>query len=445
MPEPVAPATLGVQIHQPEAQLGVAFTDGRPPVILHRHDLLERTRASLGVYSRRDAQTFVALKRRAARFGPVICKGLYRPPDRRWFAMQLDAVRAAYKGLINLRTLGNGSARALIDQLFETSEIRILLYHLAIETGLTIEERGSDVAFLGYSLWIVGRWRIVAGGMGAYSNALGEAARGAGVELLCSTPATRILFDGGQAVGVETTAGRFEATQGVVAAVPILTLFDKLLDANDLSAAEKAEIEMLRQQRLTRISTSFYCLEQAPNYKSAQHDPEINRCLKTVIGYRSPADVVAMEYDLSRGLLPRPGGVVRVHSLWDSSLSPPGRHAAAVDSRFPSSDSLDAAEWSAVEAAYPAAFLESWASACDGGLSALGTMGDFGASFERRMLIRMGESQFRASADRLYFAGPGMYPGGGIHGACGLNAAQVILADVRQRGGGRTPATPFPT
>lgn len=430
MPGPVAPATLGVELHHPEAQLGVAFADGRPPVILHRPDLLAWTRASLGVYSRRDAATYAALKQRSARFGALIRRGLYGPPARAWFAEQADAVRAAYKGHVNERSLGTGSARMLIDSLFEAPEVRILLYHLATETGLALEEPGSDLAFLGYSLWIAGRWRIPHGGMGAYAEALGRAATEAGAKIECSTPVSRIIVEQGRALGVETVAGTARrASHAVLAAIPLLDTFE-FVDQAAIAPTEREELAAFRRQRSGAIAGSSFCLAAAPRYKSARHDQQINACLKTVVGHESPADVLAQNADIAAGLLPRPAGVIRVHSLWDATQAPAGRHSAAADSVFPAADIIGPDSWRMVEQAFPEAFVAMWSGYCEEDLTPpLAMASDLSSPFERRMLIRMGTDQYRASIGGLYLAGPGIYPGGGVHGACGYNAARTILSD----------------
>lgn len=430
MPAAVAPATLGVELHHPEAQLGVAFADGRPPVILHRPDLLARTRASLAVYSRKDAATYAALKQRSTRFGALIRRGLYGPPDRAWFAEQAEAVRAAYRGHVDMRSMGSGSARTLIDSLFEAPEVRILLYHLATETGLALEERGGDIAFLGYSLWIAGRWRIPIGGMGAYAEALGRAAMANGVKIECSTRVARIIVEQGRAAGVETAAGAvLRASRAVLAATPILDSF-AMVDPAAIGAAERDELAAFRRQQPGSIAGSFFCLTGRPRYKSARHDPQIDACLKTVVGHESPADVLGQEADVRAGLLPRPAGVIRMHSLWDATQAPPGQHAAAADSAFPAASSLDADSWRMVERAFPEAFLRMWNLYCeDGPIAPLAMASDLSAPFERRMLIRIGADQYRASVGGLYLAGPGIYPGGGVHGACGHNAARTILSD----------------
>jgi phytoene dehydrogenase-like protein len=295
-----------------------------------------------------------------------------------------------------------------------------------------LEERGGDVAFLGYSLWIAGRWRIPVGGMGAYAKALGDAAETAGAKIACSTRVARIILDGGRAVGVETAAGRtIRALRGVLAATPILDTLDGMVDAAAIAPRERDELTAFRRQRPASIATSLFCLTQAPHYKSASHDPQIDACLKTIVGHETPADVLTHHADLRAGLLPKPAGVVRVHSLWDPTQAPDGRHVAGVDSGFPAASCFDGDNWRMVEAAFPDAFLEVWSKArADALAPPLAMSSDLSSPFERRMLVRMGSGQYRASIRGLYLAGPGIYPGGGVHGACGRNAARTILDDI---------------
>ncbi|MCZ7630964.1 MAG: FAD-dependent oxidoreductase [Microthrixaceae bacterium] len=71
---------LGLRTVTPDAQAGIAFADGRPPVILHRPELLDRTHKSISQYSKADADTFVEVKKRAANFQQLLAVGLYNPP-----------------------------------------------------------------------------------------------------------------------------------------------------------------------------------------------------------------------------------------------------------------------------------------------------------------------------------------------------------------------------
>lgn len=430
MPRSIAPTTLGVELLQPQAQLGVAFSDGRPPTILHRPDALDRTLANLSNYSGADARAYCNLKRRSAALGPMIAKGLYSAPSRDWFDAQAGAVKRALGSLCPKR-LGEYSARTLIDRLFVTPEIRLLLYLLALETGVPLDDVGSDVAFLGYSLWIAGRWRIPAGGMFSYSNALLQAALDLGVKVQTSTPVARILVANGKAVGVETAQGEhLVASTGIVAAISLLSVYDRLSPVGP-TPSEATELESFRRAGPSSIGTSVFCLERAPSYTSARHDPQINKCLKVAIGYDCPADLLAQISDVQTGRLPRPGGVVRVHSLLDPTLAPTPHHVAGVDSSFPSEGMLNDDMWDMIKQSFPSALDGCWRTYLDEQPVTLASAMSFdhGESFERRLLLRFGAEQYRSNVPGLYLGGPGVYPGGGVHGACGANAARTLLTD----------------
>lgn len=436
LPSGIKPSDLGVKLIQPEAQFGVAFVDGRPPVILHRPDMLAKTQASLSVYSRTDASKYVEMKRRSAKLTPILRQGLYAPADTAWFEKQREAVKQALGPFCGGNKLGRRTARQLIDSHFQTSEIRILLYALTLETGVGLEDPGSDLAFLSFTLWVAGRWRIPVGGMQSYSDALYQAGRSAGAQLTVATPVERVLVERGRAVGVQTSGGGFiGASLAVVAATPVLNLFDKLLSEYEISSAEQVELEKFRRTSLSSIGTSAFCLDWTPLYKSGVHDRQIDRCLKTIVGFETPADVLDQQASVRAGLLPSPAGTVRIQSLWDATMAPSGHHMAAVDSSFPPMAAMDRDDWRMVQAAFPTAFFETWqrylVEDCEAPPMTMSL--DDGLAFERRMLMRLGAAQYRTSVDSLYMAGPGVYPGGGMHGACGQNAAAVIISDLLRR------------
>jgi phytoene dehydrogenase-like protein len=424
----------GLSLSYPDAQLGLAFRDGRPPVILHRPDLLHRTAVNLGAYSKKDARTYVELKRRSATLGPIIRKGLYASPTPEWFAEQRHAVQLTFGDLCRNRSLGTSTARQVIDDLFRTDEIRMLLYLLVIDCGIATEEVGGDLAFFSLALWIAGRWRLPVGGMQSVSEALHRSAAAAGALVHRGRGVRRILLEDNQAIGIVAADGTVvHAEKAVVGAVPITTLMFELLDSSSLSLTDQSELRRLdSQQGSGSIASSMFCLSDRPHYKSSRHDADINQCCKTIIGYESPADILKSNAENSAGLLPRPAGTIRINTLWDSSQAPRGMHVAGVDSPFPAISSMDAQTWLEVEQSFAAAFFEVWTHYTDNlsTYSALAMQCDATARFERRMLLRLGDSAYRTSVERLYMCGPGTYPGGGVHGANAYNAFHVVLRDL---------------
>src|SRR3972149_8197333 len=59
---------MGARMIYPEAQLGITFADGRPPIVIYRPGLGEKTHASISQYSKHDADTWCEMK------GKVVAK-----------------------------------------------------------------------------------------------------------------------------------------------------------------------------------------------------------------------------------------------------------------------------------------------------------------------------------------------------------------------------------
>jgi phytoene dehydrogenase-like protein len=424
----------GLEFIYPQAQFGLAFCDGRPPIMLHRPDLLDRTSVSLSAYSTRDARTYLELKRRSLALGPVIREGLYSTPTREWFAKQQRAVQLAFGDMCTRDSIGSRTARQVIDDLIRTNEIRMLLYLLAIDCGVAIEEVGGDLAFLGFALWIAGRWRLPVGGMQSVSDGIHRAAAEAGVVVRCGRRVRRILLENNEAIGVLNEDGSVVyADKAIVGAVSIPTLMFELLDSSSLSVQDQSELRLFdREQRGGSIATSMICLNDRPHYKSSRHDAAINQCFKTMIGYESTADILKANAENGTGLLPRPAGTIRINTLWDPSQAPHGLHVAGIDSAFPAVSRMDANMWLEVEETFAQAFFDVWTRYTDNWNpgSVLGMQCDATARFERRMLLRLGDSAYRTSVEKLYMCGPGTYPGGGVHGANAYNAFRVVLRDL---------------
>lgn len=65
---------------KPDAQVGIAFADGRPPLAIYRPELADKTRHSIAHYSRRDAGTFDEIRRKVLDANNYIAAMLYSPP-----------------------------------------------------------------------------------------------------------------------------------------------------------------------------------------------------------------------------------------------------------------------------------------------------------------------------------------------------------------------------
>lgn len=423
----------GLRTIIPEAQHGVCFSDGRPPLILHRADLRARTQASLARYSPRDAETFCALSEEVDALGPLLADGMYAPARRAWFRRQADVVSRIGGKFGIAGTLGTRSAQALIDDLFETPELRTLLYQLAAEFGVRLEEVGGDLSLLGVVLWIVGRWRLPIGGMRAVPDALGRVAESEGVHLALEARVTKLDVLNGRIRSIFAPGlGRIRANRLVASSAGLVTTLLGLVGANALSRAETSDLRAFAATPPSTLASLMFCLREPPVYRSGRWDPEINRCFHTVMGFDAPEDVLSHLRAVELGRLAAPAAAIRVNTLWDSSQAPEGLHVAGADALMPSHRSLQPDEWRVVRDTYNAAFLERWAAFAPNMTreNVIADQVELPGDYDRKMRFREGAAQYRTEVRGLYLCGASTYPGGGVHGACGYNAYQAIADDL---------------
>jgi len=446
-------AELGLRTVMPEAQAGITFEDGRPPVILHRPDLLERTHASIARYSKADADTYVELKRRAQSFEELLAVGLYNPPSAVAAQGQEDLLLAALDGIGIPPHFATKSPKVLIDELFETPELQALLYRTCVEWGFPIDQTGTGSALLTFVFWTLGNWKLARGGTHTLAKAMTQACYREGVDLIENTCVERVVVEDGRAVGVEVRGNEVIRAEKVVASNADLqqTLLGMVGDEH-LSDLWVKRAKAFRYGPSHVLATPMFCLYEAPSYTSAKWDPEIDKCFYTMVGFDGPEDTARYIRDAYMGRLPEPAAGTWVNSLWDSAQAPPGRHAATGWYFFPPASSLTTAEWEDVRADYNDRFLARWAAFApnmtpDNVIAQRLYTPD---QMERKNMMLEGDfsngefspdqmgvnrpfpeaSNYRTEIDALYLCGPSAYPGGGVHSACGYNAYKAIAADL---------------
>jgi len=422
-------AHFGLRTVTPEAQHGMAFADGRPPLILHRNDLLERSVENLRAYSRRDARTYARLKAAVTGLDPLMATALYSPPTGEMAEKQIETAR----GLVG-RDASKQSAKSIIDSLFEADEVRAFFYQLAAETGLLVDTPGSAVGFVIFTLWLVGQWRLPIGGMQTYSDALLAAARRAGVDVMTNTIADRIVVRDGTAIAVGIAGhGEIVARQAIASSAGSAATLLGMVPERSLSARERASVRAYAAQDGPSLGSLIFGLRAPPHYRSAHWDPAIDRCFRTVIGYESAARALAHLREIERQLLPAPAAALRVNSLWDASQAPRELHVAGGDVLMPAPNALDAKSWSDVAESYVQAFVTTWGRYAPNVSNEMIVAGAFRPPqpYERALRLRAGSDQYRTEIAQLYLCGASTYPGGGVHGACGYNAFMAIAEDLR--------------
>ena len=348
---------FGARMIKPDCQVGITFADGRPPMLIYRPELEEKTHRSIARYSKHDADTFTEIRRKVMAKDQYIASLVYLPRD-------VDAARAELLQLwmdlgFKLEEIQK-TVKELIDQCFESTELRAILYRQSLEWGVD-PHQGNGVAFVLCTIWLCGMHYMSVGGTHMLGHAMASAALNAGVDLRYNHRVRRILTDDGRATGIELTDGRRIAAKIVVSNLDIRTTCRDLLGLDKTTPAMRDFLDNWRFGPEHCLGTLSFALHEAPDYKSARHDPDINRCFYTIVGYDNAQQVSEYILQAFAGRPPeRPAAGIWINTLWDPSQAPPGKHAMNGWYFFPKASALTEAEWEEVQDTYNARFLELW-------------------------------------------------------------------------------------
>ncbi len=442
----------GLRSIKPENQCGIAFADGRPPIVLHRKDLLQASHDSIAQYSRADADLYVELQRRTMDFGELLAIGIYNPP----FPGMLEGQAALLEALFSDLGITAGHAlktpKDMIDELFETPELRALLYRTSVEFGVSVDLPTAGPQVVTALMWMIGNWRITKGGTHSLAKAMTQVCYREGVDLLENAMVDRIIVDAGRAVGVVTRGREIRARKLVASNADVRQTLLDLVGEDNLSPRWAKRAKDFRYGPSHVLGTPMFALREPPSYRSARWDPAIDRCFYTIVGYDGPEDTIRYIRDAYSGRLPAPAAGTWLNSLWDPSQAPPGQHAASGWYFLPPASALSAEEWSEVRATFNDRFLDRWREFAPNMTrdniiahklytpdqmeeKNLMWEGDF--SNGEMSLDQSGDSRpfpeasdYRTEIDGLYLCGPSTFPGGGVHSACGYNAYKAVAADL---------------
>jgi phytoene dehydrogenase-like protein len=196
----------GLEVYRREASGFAPFPDGS---YLLLYPDAARTRAELERFCPRDVNAYFQFEADVERAADILEPWFMGPPPT--LAQLADAFRA--EGASDLfEPLFTGSVRDLLESRFTDERLMaILATDGLIGTAAGPSDPGTAYVLLhhcmGRALGARGLWGYVRGGMGSVAKSLASAAATHGAEIRAGAAVSRILTDGGRAVGVETESG----------------------------------------------------------------------------------------------------------------------------------------------------------------------------------------------------------------------------------------------
>jgi phytoene dehydrogenase-like protein len=350
--------------------------------------------------------------------------------------------------LIQLMTM---SSADFLDQWFETDVLKATMSASGIiGTFLGIRSPGTAYVLLHHYMGEIDgafrSWGFSRGGTGAISNAIAAAAREAGVEIRTKAPVGKIVVKEGRAAGVVLQSGE-EITANVISSSvdPHLT-FEKFLEPSELPADF---LEGVRRYKFRGSSGKVnIALDALPEFRSLPGD---GAHLRGAISISPSMEYMERAYDDAKygHYSRRPYIDMVIPSLTDPSVAPPGKHVLSCFVQY-APYKLAEGTWDEQREAFGDNVIDTIAEYAPNIkdiivgrqiLTPLDLEREFGLtqgnifqgelSLEQLFFLRpvAGWAYYRTPVDNLYMCGSATHPGGGIMGANGRIASQVILKE----------------
>jgi phytoene dehydrogenase-like protein len=422
----------------------------------------QMTLREIAKFSAKDAEAYPRYEDMLTRIADFLEPLLEQtPPDP--FGGMWDAIRLGRIGW-KFRELGRhvaeeaveiltGAATPILNRWFESDELKATIATDAV-IGAFAPPSHPGTAYvlfhhvMGECNGVRGVWGYVRGGMGMVSESIARAARAHGAEIRTNAPVARIITRDGEAAGVALDDGTELHASVVVSNADANVTFLKLLDSKELPGEFVAAIKRIDYSSATvKINVA---LAEPPQFKALpgtgvgpQHHGTMHIC--------PSLDYIERAYDDAKYGKPSENPMLEctMATALDSTLAPKGNHILSMFIQYAPYHLKDT-NWDVER--------DRFADRC------FDVLNEYAPNFKSSVIARQvlappdmervygltggnimqgamtpanmfsfrpaaGYADYRTPIRGLYLCGAAAHPGGGVMGACGLNAAREILRD----------------
>jgi phytoene dehydrogenase-like protein len=347
------------------------------------------------------------------------------------------------------------SAVDFLDQWFETDVLKATMAASGIiGTFLGVRSPGTAYVLLHHYMGEIDgafrSWGFARGGTGAISDAIGDAAREAGVEIRMETSVSKIIVKDGAAAGVVLANGDYITADIISSSVDPNLTFLQMVGTEHL---EPGFVEDVRRYKYRGSSGKVnLALDALPDFKAIRGE---GPHLRGAISISPSVEYMERAYDEAKygRYSRRPYIDMVIPSLTDPSVAPPGKHVMSCFVQYAPYNLKEGGTWDDHREAFGDTVIDTIAEHAPNikdiilhrqVLTPLDIERTFGLTegnifqgeltLEQLFFLRPapGWAQYRTPVKGLYMCGSATHPGGGIMGAPGKNAAMRILKDGRK-------------
>ena len=415
----------------------------------------ERTAASIGRFSKKDAKAFLeANKKYRGLAADIFAKEPYSPPVPFEEKQAILEKSEAGRQYLEWQPLPIKDA---VCKIFENDVVRGMIGFLSVIRGFEIDSPG--LGFIVPASIAAGvNTQMSKGSSHKLGHSLHKMIALSGADLIDGSAVQEIVMEDGRAAGVVLRDGRvFKAKKFVVSSLNPTQTFLDMVGEEHLESEFAQKVKDFKYSDTTPLFTLLLALNQRLYWRAAEYDPDVNDAWYLIAGLDGLQDIDNLYEDCAARRLPRTFQLLGAQpAQHDPTQAPPGKCTAFFWQIAPGNLSEEEGgpdRWDEIREDFTERCVQHLSHYAEN-LTPDNIIEQFGQTpidIERHLPnmvggdIQVGElsenqimdkrpfpecSQYRTPVKGLYLCGASCHPGGNITGAPGYNAAGVVCRDL---------------
>ena len=424
--------------------------------VIHFFKDLERTLESIAKVAPEDVENYRDFVEFWGRINKGVLKAFMVPPSGKNIVTELIKGQMRDGGMFEKgKQLGGlqkilSSYGKVVDDAFENPHMKAALMWFAAQSGPTPDHPATG-DFAGWQAMLhQSGAKHPRGGSGMLTQAMARFIEEHGGEIITGSPVENIIVEDGKALGVRTEGEEYRADT-VISNAHVQTTMMKLVGRDHLPAATYEKVENIN------VGNGFgmvirCAVEELPRYTASPDDPYIHNGMQLLAPSVQYMNNAIGDY-LQKKPPTDPAVLAMTFSQIDPDVAPSGGHTLFAWAQWHPYELQDGLHWDDIrerEAQKIYDVVTRYAPNMENKLidwyiqSPLdierkhgllrGNVMHVEMSFDQMFMFRPVPemSEYKTPIENLYLSSASCHPGGGVFGAAGYNAANVILKDKKK-------------